>query len=76
MPHHQYNMDTPKSGSDFKLESPFQPNGDQPAAIKQLCEGLENSERTQTLLGATGTGKTFTMANVIQKQDALPDHGT
>jgi len=67
MPLYQYNSDTPKAGSTFSLESPFKPNGDQPAAIKQLCEGLENSERTQTLLGATGTGKTFTMANIIQE---------
>ncbi len=49
----------------FQLESPFEPCGDQPAAIKQLIEGLSDGLATQTLLGATGTGKTFTMANVI-----------
>jgi excinuclease ABC subunit B len=50
----------------FKLHSPYQPSGDQPTAIAQLTEGIENGERYQTLLGVTGSGKTFTMANVIQ----------
>jgi len=50
----------------FKLNSPYQPSGDQPQAIQQLTEGLLNGERYQTLLGVTGSGKTFTMANVIQ----------
>ncbi len=50
----------------FQLQSPYQPGGDQPAAIQQLTEGLEQGERYQTLLGVTGSGKTFTMANVIQ----------
>ncbi|RFM30341.1 excinuclease ABC subunit UvrB [Deminuibacter soli] len=49
----------------FKLHSAYQPSGDQPAAIAQLTEGLQNGERFQTLLGVTGSGKTFTMANVI-----------
>jgi excinuclease ABC subunit B len=49
----------------FKLTAPYSPNGDQPTAIKQLTEGLLNGERYQTLLGVTGSGKTFTMANVI-----------
>ncbi|MEJ6475235.1 excinuclease ABC subunit UvrB [Pseudoalteromonas piscicida] len=49
----------------FQLVSEFQPNGDQPTAIAQLCEGLESGLAHQTLLGATGTGKTFTMANII-----------
>lgn len=51
----------------FKLASKFSPTGDQPNAIKQLVKGLKNGDRHQTLLGATGTGKTFTMANVIQE---------
>ena len=51
----------------FKIESKFSPTGDQPRAIKQLCEGLKNDKRVQVLLGATGTGKTFTMANIIQE---------
>ena len=50
----------------FKLVSEYKPSGDQPTAIKQLTEGLEDGLAYQTLLGATGTGKTFTMANVIQ----------
>jgi excinuclease ABC subunit B len=50
----------------FKLQSSYKPSGDQPQAIQQLTEGLLNGERYQTLLGVTGSGKTFTMANVIQ----------
>jgi excinuclease ABC subunit B len=50
---------------DFKLTSEYVPTGDQPAAIVQLTEGLKNGEPHQTLLGVTGSGKTFTMANVI-----------
>ena len=51
---------------DFQLTSEFKPTGDQPKAIQQLTEGINNGEPAQVLLGATGTGKTFTMANVIQ----------
>ena len=50
----------------FQLHSPFEPAGDQPSAIQQLTEGIENGEKYQTLLGVTGSGKTFTIANVIQ----------
>ena len=50
----------------FKLVSKYQPTGDQPSAIKQLTEGIFSSVREQTLLGVTGSGKTFTMANIIQ----------
>lgn len=50
---------------EFRLVTPFQPTGDQPQAIEKLVEGLRRGYRHQTLLGATGTGKTFTMANVI-----------
>lgn len=50
---------------DFKITSEYVPTGDQPKAIKQLVEGLESGEPHQTLLGVTGSGKTFTMANVI-----------
>jgi excinuclease ABC subunit B len=50
----------------FQLQSTYSPAGDQPQAIQQLTEGLLNGERFQTLLGVTGSGKTFTMANVIQ----------
>ena len=51
---------------DFKLVSPFKPTGDQPQAIQQLTEGLLGGARAQTLLGVTGSGKTFTIANVIK----------
>ncbi len=51
----------------FKLKSSYQPSGDQPKAISQLLSGLEKGMEKQTLLGATGTGKTFTIANVIEK---------
>jgi len=51
----------------FNLQSPFPPAGDQPDAIRQLTEGLNDGERFQTLLGVTGSGKTFTIANVIQE---------
>ena len=51
----------------FKLESKYTPSGDQPKAIKELVEGIEKGEKHQVLLGATGTGKTFTIANVIQQ---------
>ena len=51
----------------FKLVSPFSPMGDQPQAIAQLVDGLERGDRYQTLLGVTGSGKTFTMANIIEK---------
>jgi excinuclease ABC subunit B len=51
----------------FQLQAPYQPAGDQPSAIQQLTEGLQEGERFQTLLGVTGSGKTFTMANVIQQ---------
>jgi len=55
-----------KMSNKFSLKSKYQPSGDQPEAILQLTEGLEEKDRFQTLLGATGTGKTFTIANVIQ----------
>src|SRR5512137_1345291 len=51
--------------TEFQLASTFEPAGSQPLAIKELTEGLENNYQFQTLLGVTGSGKTFTMANVI-----------
>jgi excinuclease ABC subunit B len=51
----------------FKLTSEFAPTGDQPEAINALTEGFLNGRKFQTLLGVTGSGKTFTMANVIQQ---------
>ncbi|UUX34069.1 excinuclease ABC subunit UvrB [Fundicoccus culcitae] len=52
---------------EFKLVSPYQPSGDQPTAINKLVEGIKAHKREQVLLGATGTGKTYTVANVIQE---------
>ena len=49
----------------FQLTSPFEPTGDQPQAIEQLVEGVRRGDPAQVLLGVTGSGKTFTMANVI-----------
>ncbi|MBK5215099.1 MAG: DEAD/DEAH box helicase family protein [Flavobacteriaceae bacterium] len=49
----------------FKIVSEFEPTGDQPQAIKALVAGLNSEEKYQTLLGATGSGKTFTVANVV-----------
>jgi excinuclease ABC subunit B len=54
--------------SPFKLHQPFPPAGDQPAAIDQLCEGIDDGLFFQTLLGVTGSGKTYTMANVIARK--------
>ena len=53
--------------NNYKLQAPYQPNGDQPEAIKKLVKGVNTGKEFQTLLGATGTGKTFTIANVIQQ---------
>ncbi len=62
-PHMQSCQPQPK----FKLKSPFQPTGDQPEAIRQLTASLMSGAKYQTLLGVTGSGKTFTLANVIEK---------
>ncbi|MFO8036266.1 MAG: excinuclease ABC subunit UvrB [Anaerolineales bacterium] len=51
----------------FDLKAPFKPTGDQPEAIEKIIQGVENSQQHQVLLGATGTGKTYTMANVIER---------
>ncbi len=51
----------------FRIQSSYQPSGDQPSAIQQLSDGIEQGEKYQTLLGVTGSGKTFTIANVIEK---------
>ncbi|MEJ2448111.1 MAG: DEAD/DEAH box helicase family protein [Anaerolineales bacterium] len=52
---------------DFQLQAPYRPMGDQPQAIKKLVKGVEQGQKHQVLLGATGTGKTYTIANVIQQ---------
>lgn len=51
----------------FKLKSPYKPSGDQPEAIDKLISNFESGTKEQILLGATGTGKTFTIANIIEK---------
>ncbi len=51
----------------FKLVSNYKPSGDQPEAIKELVDGMNEGKKNQVLLGATGTGKTFTIANIIEK---------
>lgn len=51
----------------FKIHSPFEASGDQPQAIKELCEGLQRGDKNQVLLGVTGSGKTFTMAKIIEE---------
>lgn len=53
----------------FELHSEYQPTGDQPQAIKQLVEGFKKGNQFETLLGVTGSGKTFTMANVIAQMN-------
>jgi len=53
--------------ADFKIESDFKPKGDQPQAIAALAENIRKKKRFQTLLGATGTGKTYTIAQIIQE---------
>jgi excinuclease ABC subunit B len=57
----------PRAPADFDLQSEFSPAGDQPTAIKELVEGIQNGERDQVLLGVTGSGKTFTAAHVIRQ---------
>ena len=63
MKHNSYNYE---GGQPFKVEAPFTPTGDQPTAIQSLTDGIERGEWAQVLLGSTGTGKTFTMAKVIE----------
>ena len=58
---------SPQGGHAFKLKAPYEPTGDQPQAIAELVKGFKEGNQCQTLLGVTGSGKTFTMANVIQQ---------
>ena len=66
-PHRPNRPEKSEGGKRFRLVSEFEPKGDQPAAIKELCEGLNSIERDQVLLGVTGSGKTFTMAKIIEQ---------
>ncbi|MGH9885708.1 MAG: DEAD/DEAH box helicase family protein, partial [bacterium] len=62
-------MPTKRGNAGFKLSSPYQPAGDQPKAIGELIEGLRRGDEAQVLLGITGSGKTFSVANVIAEVD-------
>ncbi|MHC5307850.1 excinuclease ABC subunit UvrB [Bartonella sp. LJL80] len=66
-PHRPARPEKSEGGIPFKMETPFQPSGDQPTAIKDLVEGIRSDDRTQVLLGVTGSGKTYTMAKVIEE---------
>ncbi|WP_336279485.1 excinuclease ABC subunit UvrB [Bartonella sp. CB175] len=66
-PHRPIRPEKSEGGIPFQLETSFEPAGDQPQAIKTLVEGIEKNERTQVLLGVTGSGKTYTMAKIIEK---------
>ncbi|NNC38780.1 MAG: excinuclease ABC subunit UvrB [Acidimicrobiales bacterium] len=66
-PHRPARPDKKEGGKSFRLVSEFNPKGDQPAAIKELCANINIGERDQVLLGVTGSGKTFTMAKVIEE---------
>jgi len=65
-PHRPARPDKSEGGITIRMDSEYQPAGDQPTAIRDLVEGLENGDRSQVLLGVTGSGKTFTMAKVIE----------
>jgi excinuclease ABC subunit B len=67
IPHRANRPEKTEGGRPFKMASPFEPAGDQPTAIEELIGGLNERERDQVLLGVTGSGKTFTMAQVIQR---------
>ncbi|MBR7651615.1 excinuclease ABC subunit UvrB [Brucella oryzae] len=66
-PHRPARPEKSEGGIAIEMETSFEPSGDQPTAIRDLVEGLKNDDRTQVLLGVTGSGKTFTMAQVIQR---------
>ncbi|MEP6103649.1 DEAD/DEAH box helicase family protein, partial [Parasphingorhabdus sp.] len=67
VPHKPSRPEKSEGGRPFKLVSDFEPDGDQPAAIKELVAGMREEERDQVLLGVTGSGKTFTMAKMIEE---------
>ncbi|HEX6411105.1 MAG TPA: DEAD/DEAH box helicase family protein, partial [Sphingomicrobium sp.] len=66
IPHRPARPEKHEGGKRFKIVSEFEPSGDQPLAIKELTEAAAQGERSQVLLGVTGSGKTFTMAKVIE----------
>ncbi|MFT4359187.1 excinuclease ABC subunit UvrB [Bartonella bacilliformis] len=65
-PHRPIRPEKSESGTPFQIKAPFEPAGDQPTAIETLVEGIKKNERTQVLLGVTGSGKTYTMAKIIE----------
>ena len=67
VPHRPERPEKSEGGRKFKLVSPYQPKGDQPSAIEELVRGIDANERTQVLLGVTGSGKTYTAAQVISR---------
>ncbi|MCB2086066.1 MAG: DEAD/DEAH box helicase family protein, partial [Sphingomonadaceae bacterium] len=67
VPHKPARPEKSMPGKRFELVSDYEPAGDQPTAIAELVEGMRDEEKTQTLLGVTGSGKTFTMAKVIEE---------
>jgi excinuclease ABC subunit B len=67
VPHRPARPEKHEGGKRFKLVADYEPAGDQPAAIAELVEGLSQREHDQVLLGVTGSGKTFTMAKVIEQ---------
>ena len=66
VPHRPQRPEKAEGGRPFKLVSEYQPAGDQPTAIRELVDQVQADEKTQVLLGVTGSGKTFTMAKVIE----------
>ncbi len=73
-PHRPPRPEKSEGGVRFELKSEYEPKGDQPTAIKELVEGIDRNDRTQVLLGVTGSGKTYTMAKVIEATQAPGDH--
>src|SRR5262245_27290413 len=67
VPHRPTRPEKTEGGKRLQIVSPFEPKGDQPQAIAELVKGVETAERDQVLLGVTGSGKTFTMAKVIER---------
>ncbi len=67
VPHRPERPEKSEGGIPFEVVSEYEPAGDQPRAINELCEGIANGEKDQVLLGVTGSGKTFTMAKVIER---------
>ena len=67
VPHRPQRPEKAEGGRKFRIVSDYEPAGDQPTAIRELVESASQGEQTQVLLGVTGSGKTFTMANVIEE---------